>query len=249
MTTTFKVELHPTVAALDAASKATARGARPQLMVAADDAVALYFKNAGLSSLSSGFGPGGEAGIYEEAIAVFLANVFKVAEGTTTADGSTPKLLLHAINAEALTRVGRRLAADGFDFTEAPKTSGDALLAVRAFAENNALDHADYLIEGAEFYTLGEPTASAGGHWMYTLTWEGACSLEGRALWASVALSYIQGWALPAGRHNRGGTVLPILDALWTNAEAAGPASRAGATGVARADSVSTKSEVFVTET
>ena len=59
------------------------------------------------------------------------------------------------------------------------------------------------------------------------------------ARWASVLQSYTCGWATAAARQGAGTfTVAPVLDGMWAEAQASGPAMRAGVTGVARADAV-----------
>jgi hypothetical protein len=51
---------------------------------------------------------------------------------------------------------------------------------------------------------------------MYDVKLSDCVGADGRARQASVLLSYIRGRALAAPRHTSGGTVLPVLEAMWT---------------------------------
>ena len=76
-------------------------------------------------------------------------------------------------------------------------------------------------------------------HFACHFLWAECCDERGAARWVSVLHAHTRGWATAASRQGGGTlTVAPIMDAMWAEAEASGPAMRAGAAGVARADAV-----------
>jgi hypothetical protein len=73
---------------------------------------------------------------------------------------------------------------------------------------------------------------------MYDWKLQDCVGEDGRTRVASTALSYVSGRALAAPRHAGGGTVLPMLEAMWTETRACGAASVGAAAGAARAQAV-----------
>ena len=55
---------------------------------------------------------------------------------------------------------------------------------------------------------------------MFNWRLEDCVDADGRARLASVALSYISGRALATPRHTGGGTVMPMLEAMWAETRA-----------------------------
>lgn len=165
---------------------------------------------------TAGVNPGGtEVGFMEETAEALVLNVAKPIE-SVDASGDALGLMTHGIRETALDRMWRRAVADGFDVSTPVDTFGGALHSLRKWVDDVDPHHPDYEVVAADWYKLQERTGSLGArsHWMYSMYIEGCVDSSGRSRLASVALSYVRGRALAAGRHAVAGTVMPILHAM-----------------------------------
>ena len=224
------LQLHPTAAALNGAARLAHRGAQPKLMADAGDSLVVF--NAWLTK-EMGFGPHGEVGLLEEEISSFLANAVRPGDAAVDAAGVAPGVFTHGLGAARWQQVWDQLLADGFDPSVPAATKGDALVAVRSFVDTNGTGHAAYQPVAGDWYALEVPGAVGAMHFARYFSWEECCDERGAARWASVLQSYTRGWATAAARQGAGTfTVAPVLDGMWAEAQASGPAMRAGVTGV-----------------
>ena len=219
--------------AADPAAALTARGATPELMTAQDDTFLVFN---GYIKPSPNVGPNGEVGFPEETAEVLMLNLLRP---TTTVDdqGMEVGLFTHGVKEDALERMWRRAEADGFD-TSPAATKGEALIRMRDWIDEVDPSHADYEAQPTDWYRLEARSAGGAAHWMYDWKLQDCVGEDGRARVASCALSYVSGRALAAPRHAGGGTVLPLLEAMWTETRAGGAASVGAAAGAARAQAV-----------
>ena len=231
-----QLQLHPTAAALNGAALLAHRGAQPKLMADAADTLLGY--NAWLSK-EAGYGPHGEVGVLEEEISSVLANAVRPGDGAADAAGNPPGVFTHGLLAARWQLVWDQLLADGFDSSVPAATKGEALVAIRAFVDANGADHAAYQPVVGDWYALEVPIGAGAAHFARHLLWAECCDERGAARWVSVLHAHTRGWATAASRQGGGTlTVAPIMDAMWAEAQASGPAMRTGAVGVARADAV-----------
>ena len=220
-------------AAADAAAALTARGASPELMTDANDSF-LAFST--YITPTPGVGPNGEVGFPEEDAEVLTLNLLSTTN-TLDDNGDEVGTFTHALKCDALERIWRRAEADGFD-TSPAATKGSALLRLRDWIDEIDPKHADYEAQPTDWYRLEARSAGGAAHWMYDVKLSDCVGADGRARLASVLLSYIRGRALAAPRHTGGGTVLPVLEAMWTETRASGVAMTGAAAGAARAQAV-----------
>ena len=228
--------MHPAAAALNGAARLAHRGAQPKLMADAADTFLVF--NAWMDK-EQGFGPNGEVGILEEEVSSVLANAVRPGDGAVDAAGNSPGVFLHGLDAARWQQVWDQLLADGFDSSVPAATKGDALVAIRAFVDTNGAGHAAYQPVAGDWYALEGPGGAGAQHFARYFSWEECCDERGAARWASVLQSYTRGWATAVSRQGAGTyTVAPVLDGMWAEAQASGPAMRTGVAGVARADAV-----------
>ena len=225
--------MHPAAAALNGAARLAHRGAQPKLMADAADTFLVF--NAWMDK-EQGFGPNGEVGILEEEVSSVLANAVRPGDGAVDAAGNSPGVFTHGLDAARWQQVWDQLLADGFDPSVPAATKGDALVAIRAFVDANGAGHAAYQPVAGDWYALQGPAGAGALHFARYFSWEECCDERGAARWASVLQSYTRGWATAVSRQGAGTfTVAPVLDGMWAEAQASGPAMRTGVVGVARA--------------
>ena len=217
--------------AADPAAALTARGASPELMTGQDDTFMIFNKY-----ITPNVGPNGEVGFPEETAEVLMLNLLRP---TVTVDdqGMEVGLYTHGMKADALERIWRRAETDGFD-TSPSATKVESLLRLRQWIDEVDPTHPDYEAQPTDWYRLEVRTAAGAAHWMYDWRLEDCVGADGRARMASVALSYVSGRALAAPRHANNGTVMPMLEAMWTETRDCGSASVGAAAGVARSQAI-----------
>ena len=183
-----------------------------------------------------GVGPNGEVGFPEEDAEVLALNLLSPTN-TVDDNGEEVGTFTHALKFDALERIWRRAESDGFD-TSPAATKGSALLRMRNWIDEVDPRHADYEAQPADWYKLEARSAGGAAHWMYDVKLSDCVGADGRARQASVLLSYVRGRALAAPRHTSGGTVLPVLEAMWTETRDCSSAMVGAAAGAARAQAV-----------
>ena len=223
-------------AAANAASRLQARGRNPQYMTHANDD--FLTMNAWMDTTVDA-GANGEVGFPEEA-AEALCYILMKPEDTTDSAGNEVGPFTHGMEPAAADRVWRRAVADGLNVSAPCATKGEALSRVRLFVEEVNPDHADYRSRPADWYALEERQGAGANHWMYNIQLAGCVGADGRAGVASVLISFVSGRALAGPRHAPSGTVYPLLEAMWAEAQAQGPAMVAAAVGALRAHAVLT---------
>ena len=93
------------------------------------------------------------------------------------------------------------------------------------------MSHAASQPAPADWVVLQAPVGANLNHFVRNFLWEDCTDEHGAALLAGPLLSYARGWALATGRQDAAGATRASLDAMWAEAVASGPASRAGLTG------------------
>ena len=109
------------------------------------------------------------------------------------------------------------------------------MAAVEAVVREAGVSDAAFMPAPADWMPLETPGGLGAAHFVRHLLWEDCTDGQGAALLAGPLLSYARGWALAASRQDAAGPTRMALDAMWEEAIAAGPASRAKLTGQGQA--------------